>query len=346
MKTELDKTSSFSEESVPQKIKNLKKKNFWRKIEDSRLRMLVKRLGTKKWKLVSKFMSDRSEKQCRERWYYYLDPKIKKFEWTDKDDWILFLGWKLHGNKWKKISEYFIEELNSRKIRNRFKSFIKKNQKGFDKKIENAFNLFNKNYEEYENTFSEIEKAILKEIFKSFENNWVSNYSLQSKKNLENFNKIKHFSKNTFDFYHRKQLFYRPVQKLLQNSTINDIMNDFNENNRISLNNYCDFENWENILEKNYLNLGGLKQLDKLLKGYLRDNLENKQIDNFSFMNEKEIPNFETNHNYIIITPPNGLSKIKDSDSKHSVKSYSKEKKKKIFKKGKELSTKNKEKDF
>ena len=39
-------------------------------------------------------------KQCRERWHNHLNPAIKKEDWNEYEEWLLFLAHKALGNRW------------------------------------------------------------------------------------------------------------------------------------------------------------------------------------------------------------------------------------------------------
>jgi hypothetical protein len=48
----------------------------------------------------------RSGKQCRERWYNHIDPKINKNQkWSKEEEDKLFELHSLYGNKWALIAE-------------------------------------------------------------------------------------------------------------------------------------------------------------------------------------------------------------------------------------------------
>ena len=47
---------------------------------------------------------DRTGKQCRERWYNHLDPKVNKDIWTYEEELMLFEMHRQLGNRWKEIS--------------------------------------------------------------------------------------------------------------------------------------------------------------------------------------------------------------------------------------------------
>jgi hypothetical protein len=53
-------------------------KKPWSASEDSKLRELVGIHGTGNWTNVAEYLTERSGKQCRERWHNHLNPGIKK----------------------------------------------------------------------------------------------------------------------------------------------------------------------------------------------------------------------------------------------------------------------------
>ncbi|KAL7916879.1 hypothetical protein GGI35DRAFT_486020 [Trichoderma velutinum] len=49
------------------------------------------------WQEIATLFSGRSNKDCRKRWIYTLNPSVKKGPWTDEEDKLLFKGIQLHG---------------------------------------------------------------------------------------------------------------------------------------------------------------------------------------------------------------------------------------------------------
>jgi hypothetical protein len=50
---------------------------------------LVAKFGVKSWSLISTHLTGRLGKQCRERWYNHLSPKISKIPWTLEEDRVI-----------------------------------------------------------------------------------------------------------------------------------------------------------------------------------------------------------------------------------------------------------------
>lgn len=80
---------------------------------------LVSRFGTKDWKTVSIFMNDRTPRQCRERWKYYLAPNVENGPWTQEEDNKLIDLVAEYGSQWALISKCFNQRTGTN-VKNRF----------------------------------------------------------------------------------------------------------------------------------------------------------------------------------------------------------------------------------
>jgi len=49
-------------------------------------------------------MPGRNGKSCRERWFNHLDPKIKRCDWSQEEQWVLFILRNTYAEKWSVIS--------------------------------------------------------------------------------------------------------------------------------------------------------------------------------------------------------------------------------------------------
>jgi len=56
--------------------------SVWKNAEDEVLKAAVMKYGMNQWSRISSLISRKSAKECKDRWYEWLDPHIKKTEWT------------------------------------------------------------------------------------------------------------------------------------------------------------------------------------------------------------------------------------------------------------------------
>ena len=92
--------------------------------EDQKLKSLIKKLGENAWEEVVYLMEGRNMRQCKERWTYYLSPKVKNLPWTPEDDARLIkLATEMQG-KWVQISKKF-KGRNDTQIKNRWNTLKK-----------------------------------------------------------------------------------------------------------------------------------------------------------------------------------------------------------------------------
>jgi hypothetical protein len=86
-------------------------KGKWTKQEDGFLTAAVKTyLDAKEvvdWSKVSRCVTARTAKQCRERWHFHLDPSIVTGPWTMQEDFLLVELHREHGNRWAFIAKSF-----------------------------------------------------------------------------------------------------------------------------------------------------------------------------------------------------------------------------------------------
>jgi pre-mRNA-splicing factor CDC5/CEF1 len=80
------------------------KGGVWKNTEDEILKAAVMKYGKNQWARVSSLLNRKSGKQCKARWYEWLDPSIKKTEWSkDEEEKLLHLA-KLMPNQWRTIA--------------------------------------------------------------------------------------------------------------------------------------------------------------------------------------------------------------------------------------------------
>lgn len=96
--------------------------------EDIALASLVEIHGQNNWKLIARNMpSDRTPRQCRERWKYYLSEGLpNNDDWTHEEEKLLLEKYEIYGPHWAKIAKFF-EHKNDINLKNRFNK-IKRNK--------------------------------------------------------------------------------------------------------------------------------------------------------------------------------------------------------------------------
>lgn len=77
---------------------------MWKNTEDEILKAAVMKYGKNQWARISSLLVRKSAKQCKARWYEWLDPSIKKTEWTREEDEKLLHLAKLMPTQWRTIA--------------------------------------------------------------------------------------------------------------------------------------------------------------------------------------------------------------------------------------------------
>lgn len=100
-------------------------KGPWTIEQDRKLLDWVKREGPGQWSQCAEFITGRSGKQCRERWFNTLNPDVKKGNWTPEEDFIIFDSYRQYGSHWTKIAEK-LPGRTENSIKNRFYSTLRR----------------------------------------------------------------------------------------------------------------------------------------------------------------------------------------------------------------------------
>ncbi|KAI0894973.1 pre-mRNA splicing factor component-domain-containing protein [Annulohypoxylon nitens] len=80
------------------------KGGVWTNIEDEILKVSVSKYGLNQWARVSSLLPRKTPKQCKARWNEWLDPSIKKIEWSKEEDEKLLHLAKLMPTQWRTIA--------------------------------------------------------------------------------------------------------------------------------------------------------------------------------------------------------------------------------------------------
>lgn len=80
------------------------KGGVWTNIEDEVLRASVSKYGLQQWARVSSLLARKTPKQCKARWIEWLDPGIRKTEWSREEDEKLLHLAKLMPTQWRTIA--------------------------------------------------------------------------------------------------------------------------------------------------------------------------------------------------------------------------------------------------
>lgn len=86
--------------------------------EDAMLKALVEVTGPYHWEAKSSQMPGKSARQCRDRWFNYLDPKLNLDDWTEDEDQRLIDKFLQVGPHWKIIADY-LGNRSTNAVRNR-----------------------------------------------------------------------------------------------------------------------------------------------------------------------------------------------------------------------------------
>jgi pre-mRNA-splicing factor CDC5/CEF1 len=80
------------------------KGGVWKNTEDEILKAAVMKYGKNQWARISSLLVRKSAKQCKARWYEWLDPSIKKTEWSREEEEKLLHLAKLMPCQWRSIA--------------------------------------------------------------------------------------------------------------------------------------------------------------------------------------------------------------------------------------------------
>lgn len=180
---------STSNVSKKQKPRHFTMKVKFTPEEDALLLTLVKEHGSKDWIKISHLMNGkRNPRQCRERYKNYINPELRKDNWTKEEDELLIQKYNEYGGKWNKIAKYFVNRSDNH-LRNRWMMIARHQAKGDTGFIERSFSAHNKSVEEQsfskksvQSSPNEIEDVVIEQ----------SNSSVLNSQQQSNLNEKKH----------------------------------------------------------------------------------------------------------------------------------------------------------
>ncbi|KAJ4901224.1 myb domain protein 88 [Raphanus sativus] len=100
----------------------------WSQEEDDILRKQITLHGTDNWAIIASNFSDKSTRQCRRRWYTYLNSDFKRGGWSPEEDTLLCEAQRVFGNRWTEIAKV-VSGRTDNAVKNRFTTLCKKRAK-------------------------------------------------------------------------------------------------------------------------------------------------------------------------------------------------------------------------
>jgi pre-mRNA-splicing factor CDC5/CEF1 len=76
----------------------------WTNVEDEILKVAVMKYGKNQWARISSLLVRKTPKQCKARWFEWLDPSIKKVDWSREEEEKLLHLAKLMPTQWRTIA--------------------------------------------------------------------------------------------------------------------------------------------------------------------------------------------------------------------------------------------------
>ncbi|CAA6665145.1 unnamed protein product [Spirodela intermedia] len=100
----------------------------WSQQEDDLLRAQVGIHGIENWTSIAAQFKDKTGRQCRRRWFTYLNTECKKGGWSPEEDALLCEAQKIFGNRWTEIAKV-VSGRTDNAVKNRFNTLCKKRLK-------------------------------------------------------------------------------------------------------------------------------------------------------------------------------------------------------------------------
>ncbi|KAM7468560.1 hypothetical protein LguiB_016122 [Lonicera macranthoides] len=142
------KTSNNINTCDNSQVPKLKERHIvtWSQEEDDILREQIRIHGTDNWAVIASKFKDKTTRQCRRRWYTYLNSDFKKGGWSPEEDTLLCEAQKIFGNRWTEIAKV-VSGRTDNAVKNRFSTLCKKKAKHEASAKENNTSYVNLNNE-------------------------------------------------------------------------------------------------------------------------------------------------------------------------------------------------------
>lgn len=98
--------------------------------EDLQLLKLVEVLGENCWRIISSTLPNRSAKQCRDRYFNSLAPRLSNGEWSEDEERLLYEKVQEIGTKWSVLSKFFTNR-GPNNIKNHWNRVMMRKQASF-----------------------------------------------------------------------------------------------------------------------------------------------------------------------------------------------------------------------
>ncbi|KAI5679066.1 hypothetical protein M9H77_10016 [Catharanthus roseus] len=124
------KATTSSDGNSGQQVPKQKERHIvsWSQEEDDILREQIRIHGTENWAIIASKFKDKTTRQCRRRWFTYLNSDFKKGGWSPEEDMLLCEAQKVFGNRWTEIAKV-VSGRTDNAVKNRFTTLCKKRAK-------------------------------------------------------------------------------------------------------------------------------------------------------------------------------------------------------------------------
>lgn len=104
-----------------------KKNQSWSQEEDEKLAEAVEKYGAENWILVAQYVGGgRTRSQCSQRWLRVINPKLRKWSWTEEEDALLLKAVQEVGStNWAKVAAIVVHRCDVQ-CRYRYQQLMKK----------------------------------------------------------------------------------------------------------------------------------------------------------------------------------------------------------------------------